>query len=118
MKKIVWVLLLATGLWVGCGKTQGDPEVVVAPQEVREVLTEHRSQKEDVATKQVGDDCTEHGASACLSGVCLHVKPGRNEGYVCSRPCQSEQECPGNWRCAQVHPASEGRLCIPRVKEA
>jgi len=115
MWRIVLMLVLATGVSAGCTKTHSEPEVPVAEREVvgREVLTEHRQLRAEKATKQVGDDCTENGASACLSGVCLHVKPGRKEGYVCSRACQGEQDCPGNWRCAQVYPTAEGRLCVP-----
>jgi len=109
MRRIVLMLGLATGVWAGCSKSQTESEEPVA----RAVLTEHRPQKAEKATKQVGEDCTEKGASACLSGVCLHVKPGREEGYVCSRACQSGQECPPNWQCAQVYPTPQGRLCTP-----
>jgi hypothetical protein len=111
VRRTVLMLGLATGLWGGCAKTQPEPEA--PPVVAREVLTEHRPLRAEKATKQLGEDCTGPGASACLSGVCLHVKPGRKEGYVCSRACQSEQECPRNWRCAQVYPTPEGRLCVP-----
>ncbi|PTL76855.1 hypothetical protein DAT35_47120 [Vitiosangium sp. GDMCC 1.1324] len=109
MRRIVLMLGLATGVWAGCSKNQAEPEVSGA----REVLTEHRPLRAEMATKQMGEDCSENGASACLSGVCLHVKPGREEGYVCSRACQGEQECPQDWRCAQVYPTPQGRLCVP-----
>jgi hypothetical protein len=103
------MLGLAVGAWAGCSKNQTEPETPVA----REVLTEHRPLMTEKATKQVGEDCTENGASACLSGVCLHVKPGRKEGYLCSRACQGSQECPRDWQCAQVYPTAQGRLCVP-----
>jgi hypothetical protein len=103
------MLGLATGVWAGCEDARREPEIAVE----QEVLTEHRPLKVERATKQVGEDCTESGSSVCLSGVCLHVKPGRKEGYVCSHSCQSGQECPRNWRCAQVYPTPEGRLCVP-----
>ncbi len=100
---------LVVGVWAGCAKSQTEPEASAA----REVLTEHRSREVGEAAKQVGEDCTENGATACLSGVCLHVKPGREEGYLCSRACQDEKECPRDWRCAQVYPTPQGRLCVP-----
>jgi hypothetical protein len=104
------------GVLGGCGDTRVETEpagVVQAVAVPQEVLTEHRPLRSEKATKPLGADCTEEGASACLSGLCLHVKPGRKEGYVCSRACQGEQDCPRNWRCAQVYPTSEGRLCVP-----
>jgi hypothetical protein len=101
------MLGLATGVWAGCSKSQTEPATA------KEVLTEHRPLRAEKATKQLGEDCTANGDSACLSGVCLHVKPGRKEGYVCSRACQSSQECPQNWQCAQVYPTPQGRLCVP-----
>ncbi|QRO01680.1 hypothetical protein JRI60_22985 [Archangium violaceum] len=111
MRRTVWMLVLAAGAWAGCGATRVEPEA--AKGVVPELLTEHRALRAEKATKQVGEDCTENGASACLSGVCLHVKPGREEGYVCSRACRGEQECPPDWRCAQVYPTPEGGLCVP-----
>ncbi len=109
MRKLVLMLGLAAAVGAGCAKSQ--PETVAPVAE--EVLTEHRPLGVEKATKEVGEDCTENGASACLSGICLHVKPGRKEGYVCSRACQGEQDCPRNWRCAQVYPTSQERLCTP-----
>ncbi len=110
MRWIVVMWGLATGVWVGCSANQTEPEASGT-----EMLTEHRPLRAEKATKQVGEDCTENGASACLSGVCLHVKPGREEGYVCSRACQGEQECPRDWHCAQVYPTPQGRMCVPSL---
>ena len=108
------MLGLAAGVWAGCGKTENAPLAEVEPQ----VLTEPRPLRAEKATKQLGEDCRENGASACLSGICLHVKPGRHEGYVCSQSCQGDGDCPGGWRCAQVYPTPKGRLCTPLPGEA
>ncbi|EPX57548.1 hypothetical protein D187_009822 [Cystobacter fuscus DSM 2262] len=114
MKWMVVVLGLAAGVWSGCGKTENEPRTVVELQP----LTEPRPLRAEKATKQLGEDCRENGASACLSGLCLHVKPGRHEGYVCSQPCQGDAECPTSWRCAQVYPTPKGRLCVPSSNES
>lgn len=113
MRRIVVMWGLAMGLWAGCSNNQTEP----ATSGVRAVLTEHRPLQAQKATKQLGEDCSENGASTCLSGVCLHVKPGREEGYVCSRACQEEKECPRDWHCAQVYPTPQGRLCVPSLSE-
>lgn len=64
------MLMLA---WMGC---QGSPGK--SPQEVPardEVMTEHRSLQATHPTGRLGDDCTQFGASGCLSGLCLHTRP-------------------------------------------
>lgn len=109
MKWIAVALVLAIGVWVGCGETENEPHVMVE----QEPLTEPRALWAEKATKKIGEDCGANGASACLSGICLHVKPGRHEGYVCSRSCQGDGDCPGGWRCAQMYPTPRGRLCAP-----
>ena len=114
MKWIAVALGLAAGVWAGCGKTEDEPRAEVEPQ----VLTEPRPLRAEKATKQLGDDCGENGASACLSGICLHVKPGRHEGYVCSQSCQAQTDCPSDWRCSQFYPSSKRRLCVPPATRA
>lgn len=103
---------LALSLWAGCDRSSSEPAEAVSPPK-SEVLTEHRALKTETPTRQLGEDCTANGASACLSGVCLHVKPGRQDGYVCSQPCQGPTDCPDRWTCSQVYPTPKGRLCTP-----
>jgi hypothetical protein len=83
-----------------------------APTAVR-VLSEHRPAPVDTPSKEVGEDCTAHGRSDCLSGVCLHVRPGLGQGYVCSRACAGPAECPATWQCARSRAASTRGLCVP-----
>lgn len=108
-------LVIASLFWfflAGCNNTlQGGSK----PAEASDILTEHRPLKADHPDGKLGDDCTEHGASACLSGLCLHTKPGPRSGYVCSQPCASASDCPSRWTCGAIHPASTQLLCIPPV---
>lgn len=60
-------------------------------------------------TKKVGEDCTAHGASECVSGLCVHTSPKLGEGYVCAALC--ERGCPDGWQCSQL-PGAEG-MCLP-----
>jgi len=109
MRWMVVTLGLAAGVWVGCGRTENETRTVVD----QEPLTDPRAPRAEKATKQLGEDCGENGASACLSKICLHVKPGRHEGYVCSQSCQGDKDCPEGWRCSQLYPTPKGRLCAP-----
>jgi hypothetical protein len=65
------------------------------------------------AWKQVGDDCTEYGAAACVSGLCLHVSGQRARGYVCSRSCVENSDCPQGWSCRRAPPGAGDDACIP-----
>lgn len=65
------------------------------------------------ATKEVGEDCTANGASACKSGICMHVKPHPLEGYVCSRGCTSDGDCLAGWGCKSVSVTASNRFCLP-----
>lgn len=78
-----------------------------------QVFGEHRQGQASARTKQVGEACTDSGQSECLSGVCLHTKPGPSEGFICSSSCQQESECPAGWRCGSVHPGPGASFCIP-----
>ncbi|NMO14732.1 hypothetical protein HPC49_05420 [Pyxidicoccus fallax] len=94
---------------VGCG----DVRVPETSPAVAPVLTEHRPSQALAATKSVGEDCTQAGASECTSGVCLHVRPQRESGYVCSQRCVSSAECPPQWRCSQIYPGPNNQMCVP-----
>lgn len=78
-----------------------------------EVLSEHRPLKAAQALKELGEDCSRHGASECHSGLCLHAAPGRHSGYFCSLSCDSAAQCPERWACAQMFPAPGGSVCVP-----
>lgn len=77
------------------------------------VLTEHRTALAAQATQGLGENCTTHGASECLSGVCLHTGTERDDGYFCSVNCTAAKECPEQWQCAQVYPGVAQRVCVP-----
>lgn len=77
------------------------------------MLKEHRTTLAAAATTKLGRDCTAHGASECESGVCLHTGAEPNKGYFCSKVCGAQAECPPQWRCEQVHPNLQQRVCIP-----
>ena len=115
MRRMSWARVVAlVGLTLGCGTTEVESPKGMRPAPPRAgVLTEHRPQGAGNGSRGVGEDCTGQGGSACLSGVCLHVKPGREQGYVCSQPCQTPGDCPSQWRCAQLYPTPKGRLCTP-----
>lgn len=66
------------------------------------------------ASKQVGEACDAHGASECLEGQCVHARPTRGQGYVCSRPCQASAQCPPDWRCVPVVPGARQAVCLPK----
>ncbi len=78
-----------------------------------QVFSEHRPLQVSRATKQLGEECTEHGGSECLSSFCLHVRPDRNAGYFCSRSCATSFDCPMDWSCAQIYPSAEASFCVP-----
>lgn len=79
------------------------------------VLTEHRPPASHATPdKQVGEDCTAHGYTECVSGLCLHVVPTRGQGYFCSQTCHESTDCPRDWRCVQVMPGRSGAgVCQP-----
>jgi hypothetical protein len=78
-----------------------------------EVITEHRPLGGGAPTRRVGEDCTLYGGSACLSGLCLHAKPTRNQGYFCTIRCSAQRDCPVGWQCPQIYPGPQGHICVP-----
>lgn len=77
------------------------------------VFTEHKFLTAAKATKRLGEDCTTYGASECLSELCLHYKHAPSEGYVCSRQCESDRDCPVDWNCVSTYPAPGSEFCVP-----
>ena len=106
------VLCVVAGLAMGCTEERGGGQGARNP-----VLTSHQFVTNGPAGLQMGEDCGAGGDASCAPAtdgtpaVCLHSRPGINEGYVCSRPCSPEQPCPENWSCQQVIPNQS--LCIP-----
>lgn len=68
-------------------------------------------------TRELGEDCSQHGRSVCLSNECLHVGFETTTRYVCSKRCAVDEECPLNWRCTDTLPGGQHRYCIPRLDE-
>ena len=80
-------------------------------------LSEHRvSPTMHAPDKALGDDCTTHGASECLSHLCLHVG-GRDKGYVCSQSCSENASCPTRWRCRSMSLSASQPVCVPPSPE-
>ncbi len=78
------------------------------------VLREHRPLQAAKPTKELGESCTQAGASECQSGLCLHAAPGgRAQGYFCSQACADGAGCPAGWGCAQLFPGQPGNVCVP-----
>ena len=77
------------------------------------VVTEHHFLTAAQATKQLGEDCTLYGASECISELCLHYKHDPASGYVCSRKCESDTNCPAGWRCVSTYPSAGSEFCVP-----
>ena len=77
------------------------------------VLTEHQFSVSAKKAKRIGEDCSLHGSSECLSGVCLHTSPHRHAGYICSQTCSSTSDCPANWSCVQGLLGEVSGVCMP-----
>lgn len=62
--------------------------------------------------RQLGEDCTvgRHGDCA-TSALCLKVGATLDGGFVCSRACENEDDCPAEFRCLEFLPGH--RVCVP-----
>jgi hypothetical protein len=111
---VVVLVLLAFG---GCGQSQekgSGRKVTDSRGESSPVVGEWRpAPSNKPADKQVGEDCSAHGASECVGALCVHAKAERGSGYVCSRRCQADAECPATWRCVSVVPGAQEAVCLP-----
>ncbi len=61
----------------------------------------------------VGEECTTTGRLGCGEGVCLHIEPHANRGYICSRTCTVDDACPENWGCRSMVPGDVISHCVP-----
>lgn len=66
-----------------------------------------------VRTLAVGADCSAAGRHACKTELAVHLKPMPNEGWTCTRRCESPGDCLPQWECVAVGALGE-RLCVPR----
>lgn len=83
-------------------------------EDVSPVVTEWRpSPSSKPASKALGDDCSAHGASECLSNLCVRTRSEQGLGYVCSQSCEQKSDCPESWRCVSVVPGAAESICLP-----
>ncbi|WP_181790751.1 hypothetical protein [Myxococcus llanfairpwllgwyngyllgogerychwyrndrobwllllantysiliogogogochensis] len=78
-----------------------------------EVFSERRPIQASSPSKQVGESCDSGHGTACISDICLHTRPEPGVGYFCTQRCESDAQCPQDWRCGQVFPTKGGELCVP-----
>lgn len=104
----VRALLLCVAVLGSSNCSRGGPEEPGTPPQ----LTVRQAVVSAAPTRAVGEDCTRGGASECRSGRCLHYKPEPGGGYVCSRTCASDAECPEEFSCRSWYPGEEG-WCTP-----
>jgi hypothetical protein len=65
-------------------------------------------------SRDIGEDCSEFAESICVSALCVHYRSDRPErGYVCSRPCVGESNCPAEWHCVSFAPGPGNSVCMP-----
>ena len=78
---------------------------------------EHRvAEFSGTANKGLGEDCGQFGAAECKSGLCLHVSPMPNAGYLCSAQCSKAEDCPSGWRCARAGLSGGPAYCLRDAK--
>lgn len=75
------------------------------------VFGEHQFLAVKQANFSVGEDCTQGGSSACASALCLHVGTLKDSGYICSKACADETQCPQGWACVSL--SSADSACVP-----
>ena len=63
-------------------------------------------------SQEIGQACS-GGPGACKSGVCLHYLPSATGGFVCSKKCAADAECPAGWACQSVYPGPGNEFCVP-----
>lgn len=80
--------------------------VVTAPR--RQALTTTSA----AAVGEVGTACLA-GRHVCQTGLCLHVDPHPDRGYVCTASCRDERNCPAGWRCGARLAGQPERWCVP-----
>lgn len=63
--------------------------------------------------RSAGEDCSTTGRDGCGEGVCLHIEPHANRGYVCSKKCGVDDDCPASWGCRPMVPGDVVSHCVP-----
>lgn len=79
-------------------------------------FTAHQFLKGGKPARQIGEECSQYGGSQCLTGLCLHHKPDPHSGWVCSKGCLHDGECPSaqGWSCRSILPPVPGnQYCVP-----
>jgi len=104
---------VAVGALVACGVQSGDASKPVELATASTPYTPHRAMKAGSAELFEGEDCSEAGQTACKTGLCLHAHGGFAKGYVCTRACAGNDDCPDAWSCEQVFPGAPNGLCMP-----
>lgn len=104
-----WVMALAMG-GLGCAEamrsgSEGEDNSLRAWQPIEAAAP--------AVKRPLGEDCTVAGRAECADGVCMHVQPDVNKGYVCSKTCQVDDDCPENWGCRPVVPGESTAYCLP-----
>jgi hypothetical protein len=108
LRRLQWtlVLTLAASL-VSCRSYEAEPQVLSVPQ-----LLKQSNKK-----LAVGAPCP-GGPVECQSGICLNSRAPRSAdemrlGYVCSRTCVSDEDCPQLWACRSISDAPNSSVCSP-----
>lgn len=81
-----------------------------------EVYQAHQFLADGKQDKDLGADCGKQGPSACRSNLCIHTQAGSGDGWVCSKRCETDEDCPSSpvqWRCVQIFPAAGNEVCLP-----
>lgn len=65
------------------------------------------------AKRAAGEDCSSTGRAGCGNGVCLHVEPHVDRGYLCSKQCAVDDDCPETWSCRAMVPGDAVSFCVP-----
>ena len=94
-KRMLWVAFLSLA---ACGE-KSEPKSTV-----RSVHSFLVAPTEMVASKDVGVDCATYGQTSCKSKLCLHADPEPSKGWFCATRCNSDKECPEEWRCGSIYP--------------
>ncbi len=104
MRRILfWSVLCCVS---ACTRNEVQSDVAVVS-----VLGEHQFQLAKRTAKNIGEDCSEGGPSACSTAVCLHVGTLKDTGFICSQACGDESECPRGWTCVAV--SARESVCMP-----
>jgi len=82
--------------------------------ESQHVFTGHSFLTTGSGAAKAGEACDKAGKSDCKSKLCIHYKSAPSDGWVCSRACQQDEDCPDLWRCVAITSPAEGnQYCVP-----